>query len=126
MKKFLILLILFIGCNKEPLSKYDGLWILEKIEVSGKNQIKYFHVNSIKFNSKTKNGTVPGSIYAERDLNINWDVIFHSNAQDSIRIYSKNWLFNGNFKVTFFNKQSRQYFSMKSDSIYIEGYNAFR
>ncbi len=125
MKKILILFLFVISCNTNPYAKYDGLWLLEKVEISNINCLKYFHVNSIKFESKKRKGSVPGSIFAERDMNVDLKIIFQSKEMDSILLTTKNQLFDRKFKVTFFKKNNRRYFNMQSDSIYIEGYNAF-
>lgn len=127
-KKIIFIFVIFflICCNKNSKSKYDGLWLIETAKISDSNVIKYFHVNSIKFDSKTNKATVPGSYFAERDLNVDWNLFFHSDEKDSIKIVSKNWIFNRNFEIFFYAKENKQCFIMKSDSIYIEGYNAFK
>lgn len=128
MKKvfFLLLIILLNGCYKDPYSRYDGQWLLVTIEFSDKEQLKYFHVNSILFAPKKKEVSVPGSLFAERDLHADWEIIYQSDTMDSININSKNIIFNKKFKVTFSDSDERKFITLESDSIFIKGYNAFR
>lgn len=127
MRYFILLLLICLlsNCKEQKITALDGIWILDKIEISHKDCRKYFQTNTIVFESETKTGGVPGSVFANRDEHIKWDAIITKNTLDSIKISSKNPYFNTKFKVSFMKRDERFYIRLVSDSVCVEGYNPF-